>query len=184
MPNITNFKNHTESYAKDILRLIAIEMRKTAEFGKDYMQQMISEDSRTGTKWHDAKNAINGYGNSRVGSTVNKKVNGVNIHRDPHAGQMLNSVEAGELKLGGTKVQISYGWVNIQKQYFLDQDTGNYAATAMGSPSGIGMGLLNERAGSGKGVINKYRAKYATEYFLIKNMQDLGFEVLEEGGLL
>lgn len=183
MPNITNFKNHTESYAKDVMRLIAIEMRKTAEFGKEFMQDAISNSSPTGTKWHDAKNAINGYGKSRVGSSVNKKVNGVNVHRDPHAGQMLNAVEAGELKLGGTKVQINYGWVNTQAQYFLDQDTGNYAATAMGSPSGVGMGLLNERGGAGKGVLGKYRAKYATEYFLIKNMQELGFDVVDEGGL-
>ena len=183
MPNITNFKNYTESYVKDIIKVVADEMKKTAEFGKDYMRELISEDSRTGTKWHDAKNTINGYGNSRVGSTVNKKVNGINIHRDPHAGQMLNAVEAGELKSTGSKIQINYGWVNIQKQYFLDQDTGNYAATAMGNPSGVGMGLLNERSGAGTKVINKYRAKYATEYFLIKNMQELGFDIVEEGGL-
>lgn len=137
MPNLSAFPSVAQGWTNGVVNISKSAVAQGIIAGANYMREGIN-DRPTGTPWHLAKNAANGFdgGEPRIGNAnPNFGTNGV----DPNSGLMLSSVSSSGPTKAGDAVIGSYGWLDVQKDYFLLQDVGNYG---VGNQSG--MGLINE----------------------------------------
>jgi hypothetical protein len=178
MPKLSEFPTHMMTYVREVIAVSGKNLREAGDFGSEHMKEYITGGSQTGSKWHAEKNELNGYAaGSRIGGAIYQMSKHRHYQPSGHAGQMLNSVGVTGLAQEGKKISIRFGWVKKQEQYFLLQDNGDYRATAAGKARGIGMGLLNERSGSGRKTLQKLGAYHASKNHLISLMKASGFEV-------
>lgn len=168
MSNLQSFNGVSQGYINLMLALAKTAVRDSIRTGAEYMKEAIL-DSPTSHPWHARKNAANGFPNgARIGNT-NPSFGEV----DPNSGKMLASVDSSGPVTSGSGSEIAgiYGWINNQEDYFIEQDNGAYGVGA-----GMGMGLLNEKAGGAGGVLRKYGAKNAASSSLIKSMTSAGLK--------
>ena len=135
MPNLTAFPSVAQGWIDGVVKISSSAVSEGIRAGADYMREGIN-DRPTGTKWHLDKNAANGFDSgARIGN-ANPDFGTLGV--DPNSGLMLASVSSSGPMKSGDAVTGSYGWLDVQKDYFLLQDVGNYG---LGNESG--MGLLN-----------------------------------------
>ena len=167
MPNLDAFPSVSRGWINQIAAIANAGVKDAIEEGAKFMREGIL-DSPTGdaNDWHLQKNEKNSFpSGARIGNK-NPAVGDV----DPNSGLMLASVStAGPVK-GGSSVTGFYGWIDVKKQYFLDQDTGAYGVGAE-----VGMGLLNSGSGRG-GALRDYGAKVAAEQVIIKSLRASGLK--------
>jgi hypothetical protein len=182
MPELNKFPTSMMHFVTKALIASGDSLRESAQFGADYMRDYIREGSSTGTQWHATKNDLNGYRTgSRIGGKIFSQAGKMIFQPSGHSGQMLDSIEVGQLRSGSEAISINYGWITNRQEYFLMQDTGSYAMTAKGKPTGMGMGLINTSEGGGKGTLQKLGAYNATNKFFIEQMKSKGFKVTGGG---
>jgi hypothetical protein len=136
MPKLSAFPSVSRGWIDTTARISLDAVREGITAGATYMRLAI-DDRPTGTKWHRDKNDANpGFGQgARIGNNnPDFGTEGV----DPNSGLMLASVSSAGPSSTGGNIKGSYGWLDVQKDYFLLQDVGNYG---VGNQSG--MGLIN-----------------------------------------
>jgi hypothetical protein len=149
-------------------------VRDAIEEGSRFMREGIL-DSPTGdaNNWHLDKNRDNSFPEgARIGNT-NPTVGEI----DPNSGLMLASVSTAGPIRAGSAVTGFFGWIDVKKEYFLDQDTGAYGVGAE-----VGMGLLNSGSGRG-GALRDYGAAVASQQRLIKSLKAAGLKHNDLGGI-
>jgi hypothetical protein len=166
MPRLADFNGVSQTWVTKIAEVASSSVKQAIDDGASFMRQAIN-NSPTTHPWHARKNDANGFpGGARIGNT-DESFGEV----DPNSGLMLNSVEtAGPLRAGPSQVVGFFGWINTQKEYFLDQDTGGYDVGAA-----MGMGLLNGRSSRGN-VMRDYGAKVVAEQSVIKSLKASGLK--------
>lgn len=178
MPKLSEFKNFTMEFRKNVIYTSTNNMRESSKHGAEYMRSFIKGNSHTGSPWHNMKNDINGYApGSRIGGAVLEQVGFRTFEPSAHPGRMLGAVDSGKLSQSGQKLSINYGWLKQQQNYFILQDNGDYKATAGLKSRGVGMGLLNEKSGSGRSTLQHLGAFNSTNNFFIKAMVNSGFTI-------
>jgi hypothetical protein len=174
MPKLTEFNGVSQGWINMLAAVSAGAVKDAIEEGADFMRNAIN-NSPTGHPWHARKNDANDFPTgARIGNT-NPEFGEV----DPNSGLMLASVTAlGPFKNGSSEILGFYGWVNTQKDYFIDQDTGNYLVGAA-----AGMGLLNGLSTGAGSVMRNYGAKFAAEEKLMGNLKAAGLRTSGSGDL-
>jgi hypothetical protein len=166
------FKSVSQGYVNLVRALSTTAVGDSIKTGAEFMREGIL-DSNTTHPWHAKKNAANGFpAGARIGNT-NESFGEV----DPNSGKMLASVDSSgpTRSASGSKIAGIYGWINVQEDYFVEQDNGSYIVGA-----GMGMGLLNEKGPGAGGVLRKYGARNAASGSLIKSMLAAGFKYTGE----
>ena len=172
MPKLIDFAQYTQAFVKEVVAAGAGAVKQTSDFGANYMRKFIIEGSPTGSAWHEKKNAENGYpAGSRIGNT-----NPASGEVQLNAGNMWRAVESAGPAIApdNSKIIGLFGWIDSDKNpsnvYFVEQDSGNYH-----TGKHIGMGLLNDRMGDSRGVLQKFGAMVAAQGELEKSMKSAGF---------
>jgi hypothetical protein len=172
MPRLAEFDSFTQGYINLISAVATAAVADSIKTGAEFMREGIL-DSNTTHPWHAKKNAANGFpAGARIGNK-NESFGEV----DPNSGKMLASVDSsGPVKsASGTQIAGIYGWINVQEDYFIEQDNGSYIVGA-----GMGMGLINGKGPGAGGVLRKYGARNAASGTLIKSMLAAGFKYTGE----
>lgn len=163
MPSVSEFPEYMANYIIKVAKESISVLDTSAKYGAAYMRSYISADSPTGTVWHDEKNLNNGLS---LGARIGNRNAGF-YAVDEHSGQMLASVDASAGKRAGSKISSTFGWINDQADYFVEQDAGTY------SKNGVGMGLLN----GSNSTLQQFGALTAAEEMLKDKMVSTGFKV-------
>jgi hypothetical protein len=173
MPRLEAFPAVSQGWINQIAAVVNASVRDAIEEGAKFMREGIL-DSPTGdpNDWHLGKNQSNSFpSGARIGN-LSSTVGEI----DPNSGLMLASVStAGPVKQASA-ITGFFGWIDVKKQYFLDQDTGAYGVGAE-----VGMGLLNSGSGKG-GVLRDYGAAVASQQSLIKSLKAAGLKHNDLGG--
>lgn len=168
MPRLAEFSGISQGWINQLSAVAVASVREAIDEGAQFMRDAIL-DSPTDDPmgWHIKKNMANGFpAGARIGNT-DPGIGDI----DPNSGLMLNSVDtAGPLRTKPSEIVGFFGWIDTKKEYFLDQDTGDYKVGAE-----VGMGLLNAGAGKG-GALRDYGAKVAAEQKLIQSLSAAGLK--------
>lgn len=168
MPNVEEFSRYINQHTKSVITTAVGAVKSSANAGAEYMRGAIAGGTSTGTEWHRNKNLLNGYD---MGARIGSKISIGRYGPSKNPGNMLRSVGVADPVQSGETVNIRFGWVTRQENYFTKQDTGEY------KDGGVGMGLLNPVEGA-KGL----SAALHAEVYLIKLMKAARFKV--SGGAL
>jgi len=168
MPRVEEFKGIINQHAKSVITTAVGAVKSSANAGSEYMRDAIASGTSTGTEWHREKNLLNGY---NIGARIGSKISIGRYGPSKNPGNMFRSVGVSDPVQSGETVNIRFGWVTRQEDYFTKQDTGDY------KDDGVGMGLLNPVDGA-KGL----SAALHAEAYLIKLMKAARFKV--SGGAL
>lgn len=169
MRKLSAFPSVSRGWINQITEVANAGVKDAIDEGAKFMREAIL-DSPTGDPkdWHLRKNKANFFPlGARIGNAnPSFGTNGV----DPNSGLMLASVSSSGPVKGNSEITGSFGWIDVKKEYFLDQDTGAYGVGAQ-----VGMGLLNDGSGRGK-VLRDYGARVAAEQVLIKSLKASGLK--------
>lgn len=167
MPKLQEFATYTTEWTIKIKKAGAMSVSAALDEGAAYMRQYIAEGSPTGSDWHTMKNEANGYSEgARIGNTDSRWTT------QPDAGNMFRSVQAEDALVERNKISGRFGWIKNQEEYFAKQDAGNYGVGMQ-----KGMGLINKKQNTSKGVIQKLGATIAAEETLRQQAKLNGFKI-------
>lgn len=167
MRKLSEFPAVSRGWINQITEVANAGVKDAIDEGAKFMREAIL-DSPTGDPkdWHLRKNEANSFPlGARIGN-ANPTFGDV----DPNSGLMLASVSSSGPVKGNSEITGSFGWIDVKKEYFLDQDTGAYGVGAQ-----VGMGLLNDGSGRGK-ALRDYGARVAAEQVLIKSLKASGLK--------
>lgn len=169
MPRLEAFGAVTEGYVNLITALSKTAVADSIKVGADFMVQGIN-NSPTTHPWHARKNDANGFPTgARIGNQNPMFWDPI----DPNSGKMLDSVDSSGpiTSASGSEIAGMFGWLKVQEDYFIDQDSGGYDVGAA-----MGMGLLNAKAPGAGGVLREYGARNAASSSLVKSMTLAGLK--------
>jgi hypothetical protein len=169
MPSIKSFNGVSQGYVNLITALSKTAVADSIKVGADFMVKGIN-NSPTPHPWHARKNEANNFPTgARIGNRNPMFWSPV----DPDSGKMLESIDSSGpvTSASGSEIAGMFGWLRVQEDYFIDQDSGGYDVG-----SAMGMGLLNAKAPGAGGVLREYGARNEASRSLIKSMTSAGLK--------